>query len=185
MILLTHHHLIIHTLGLQETLLFLGPYFTLQVLSSIAVCISYFILSGIFGFPTIALPALLKNQTESNDTSFLDQTVFLSEDEGSIFVYIYCLIGMVMCTIGGILSGKYGRKTIISISAPCIGLGWLLIGLAQEKIILFLGRIIVSTFGLLYTSSAGQCLGFIFELWTKHYCLELFPMILMRSKVPH
>ena len=88
----------------------------------------------------------------------MDQTVFLNEEEGSAFVYLYPLTGMIMCTIGGMLSGKYGRKTIILISAPLIGIGWLLIGLAQEKIMLFSGRLIVSTFALLYTSSVGKLL---------------------------
>ena len=122
------------------------------------MCISFFILGNIIGFPTIALPVLMKNQTESNETSFMDQTVFLNEEEGSAFVYLYPLTGMIMCTIGGMLSGKYGRKTIILISAPLIGIGWLLIGLAQEKIMLFCGRLIVSIFALLYTSSVGRLL---------------------------
>ena len=69
------------------------------------------------------------------------------------------MIGVFTCTTGGILSGKYGRKTIILISAPMIAFGWLLIGLAQNKIMLFSGRFVVSAFALLWTSSVGQYSG--------------------------
>ena len=98
------------------------------------------------------------DHTEFIGTSLLDNTVYLNEEEASAFVYLYPLTGMVMCTIGGMLSGKYGRRTIILTSAPLIGIGWLLIGLAQEKIMLFCGRLIVSIFALLYTSSVGRLL---------------------------
>ena len=76
-----------------------------QIASSLAVCISFFILGNVIGFPTIALPVLTREQVASsnndtsllsssnNDTSLLSQTVFLNEDEASAFVYMYPLIG--------------------------------------------------------------------------------------------
>jgi len=65
-----------------------------QITSSLAVCISFFILGTVIGFPTIALPVLTREQVPSsnNDTSLLSQTVFLNEEEASAFVYMFPLI---------------------------------------------------------------------------------------------
>ena len=77
-------------------------FFFFQIASSLAVCISFFILGNVIGFPTIALPVLTKEHVASsnNDTSLLSQTVFLNEDEASAFVYMYPLIGSVTLVVG-------------------------------------------------------------------------------------
>ena len=80
--------------------------FFFQIASSLVVCISFFILGNVIGFPTIALPVLTREHVTSsnNETSLLSQTVFLNEDEASAFVYMYPLIGVFTCTTGSVPS---------------------------------------------------------------------------------
>ena len=88
------------------------------------------------GYPTKALPQL---QSEPNDA------VKLTENEGSGFAAILTLSGVICSPLGGILSGKLGRKKIILFVAPIVASGWLIIALAQNKAMLFIGHFLMST----------------------------------------
>ena len=46
--------------------------------------------------------------------------------------------------LGGLTSGWLGRKKVFILSAPILISGWIMIGLAQNKILLYTGRIITS-----------------------------------------
>ena len=100
------------------------------------------------GYPTKALPQL---QSESNDE------VKLTENEGSGFAAILTLSGVICSPLGGILSGKLGRKKIILFVAPIVASGWLIIALAQNKAMLFIGNIFCS----MATAQATSCMPFI------------------------
>ena len=95
----------------------------------------FIVLGTNIGYPTKALPQL---QSESNNA------VKLTENEGSGFASILTLSGVIFSPLGGILSGKLGRKNIILFVAPIVASGWLIIALAQNKAMLFIGNIMVS-----------------------------------------
>ena len=95
----------------------------------------FIVLGTNIGYPTKALPQL---QSESNNA------VKLTENEGSGFASILTLSGVFFSPLGGILSGKLGRKNIILFVAPIVASGWLIIALAQNKAMLFIGNIMVS-----------------------------------------
>ena len=100
------------------------------------VCSIVFLALGTqIGYPTKALPQL---QSEPNGA------VKLTENEGSGFAAILTLSGIIFSPLGGILSGKLGRKKIILFTAPIVASGWLVIALAQNKAMLFIGNIMVS-----------------------------------------
>ena len=88
------------------------------------------------GYATQALPQL-KNETNT--------AVNLDEYEGSIFATIFWTTGVFFATIGGILSGWLGRKKTFLITTPIVACGWVLIGLAQNKNMLYVGRLISSS----------------------------------------
>ena len=88
------------------------------------------------GYATQALPQL-KNETNI--------AVNLDEYEGSIFATIFWTTGVFFATIGGILSGWLGRKKTFLITTPIVACGWMLIGLAQNKQMLYVGRLISSS----------------------------------------
>ena len=92
-------------------------------------------LGTMVGYPTKALPQL---QSEPNDA------VKLTENEGSGFAAILTLTGVIFSPLGGILSLKLGRKNVILFVAPIVASGWLIIALAQNKEMLFIGDIMVS-----------------------------------------
>ena len=92
-------------------------------------------LGTMIGYPTKALPQL---QSEPNNA------VKLTENEGSGFAAILTLTGVIFSPLGGILSLKLGRKNVILFVAPIVASGWLIIALAQNKEMLFIGDIMVS-----------------------------------------
>ena len=100
------------------------------------------------GYPTKALPQL---QSEPNNA------VNLTENEGSGFAAILTLSGVIFSPLGGILSGKLGRKKIIIFVAPIVASGWLIIALALNKEMLFIGNIMVS----MATMQATSCMPYI------------------------
>jgi hypothetical protein len=67
--------------------------FFFQIASSLAVCISFFILGNVIGFPTIALPVLTREQVASsnNDTSLLSQTRVSVQGVKSLGGHFACL----------------------------------------------------------------------------------------------
>ena len=87
------------------------------------------------GYPTKALPQL---QSEPNNA------VKLTENEGSGFAAILTLSGVIFSPLVGILSGWLGRKKIILFTTPIVASGWLILALAQNKAMLFIGNIMVS-----------------------------------------
>jgi SP family facilitated glucose transporter-like MFS transporter 8 len=105
------------------------------MLGTIVVSIVSTSLGTMIGYPTKALPQL---QSEPNNA------VKLTEEEGSGFAAILTLSGVIFSPLGGFLSGNLGRKNIILFAAPIVASGWLIIALAQNKAMLFIGNIMVS-----------------------------------------
>ena len=101
------------------------------------------------GYPTLALPQL-KNET--------DASVNLNEYEASIFPTILWITGIVCAPLGGALSGWIGRKKILMITAPVGACGWLIVGLAKNKFMLYIGTFISSC---ALTSQASSVMPYI------------------------
>ena len=87
------------------------------------------------GYPTKALPQL---QSEPNNA------VKLTENEGSGFAAILTLSGVIFSPLIGFLAGWLGKKKIIFFTTPIVASGWLILALAKNKAMLFIGNIMVS-----------------------------------------
>ena len=94
------------------------------------MCFTFISIGGTVGYATQALPQL-RNETNAK--------MKLDEYEGSILASMYWICGIVFCPIGGSLSGWIGRKKVFMILTPLGTCGWLLIGLAQNKQMLYFG----------------------------------------------
>ena len=67
----------------------------------------------------------------------------LDDNQSSIFVSILWMAGIICSPLGGILSCWLGRKKVVMIAAPFVAVGWLVIGFAQNKVmLLYIGRIL-------------------------------------------
>lgn len=66
----------------------------------------------------------------------------LDDKEMSIFVSILWMAGIICSPLGGILSCWLGRKKVVMITAPFVAIGWLVIGFALNKEMLYIGRIL-------------------------------------------
>ena len=87
------------------------------------------------GYTTIALPQW-KNETNVE--------LRLDENESSLYASLFWIIGIICSPIGGVLSGWLGRRKIVMIASPLVICGWLIIGFAQNKIMLYCGKTICS-----------------------------------------
>ena len=92
-------------------------------------------MGALLGYTTIALPQWKK---ETNIDLRLD------ENESSLYASLFWIIGIICSPIGGILSGWLGRRKIVMIASPLVICGWLIIGFAQDKIMLYIGKTICS-----------------------------------------
>ena len=106
-----------------------------QVCGVFIICLGNLNRGALLGYATTALPQW-KNEK--------NLAVNLDDNEGSFFASLFWMVGIICSPIGGILSGWLGRRKIVIIAAPLVGIGWLIIGLAQSKIMLYAGRIITS-----------------------------------------
>ena len=67
----------------------------------------------------------------------------LDANESSIFVSILWMAGIICSPLGDVLSCWLGRKKVVMIAAPFVAVGWLVIGFAQNKVmLLYIGRIL-------------------------------------------
>ena len=85
------------------------------------------------GYTTIAIPQW-KNETNIE--------LRLDENESSLFASLFWMIGIICSPIGGILSGWLGRRKIVLLANPFVICGWLIVGFAQSKEMLYIGRTI-------------------------------------------
>ena len=92
-------------------------------------------MGALLGYTTIALPQW-KNETNID--------LRLDENESSLYASLFWIIGVICSPIGGILSGWLGRRKIVMIASPLVICGWLIIGFAQDKIMLYIGKTICS-----------------------------------------
>ena len=97
-------------------------------------------MGGLIGYPTKAITQW-RNETNLE--------VNLNDNEGSLFASLHWMVGVICSPIGGVLSGWLGRRKIVMIATPLAGCGWLIIGFAQNKIMLYIGRVITSGISLL------------------------------------
>ena len=116
----------------------------LQIFSSLGVCFGHLVLGTLIGYPTIAIPQL-KNE--------LNENLKLEDDLRSWFAPTFHICAIIFMMPGGILSSKFGRRKIMLFTMPFIMAGWLLIGLAQNKIMIFSGRILSNSFSCLSCTS--------------------------------
>ena len=86
-----------------------------------------------FGYTTIALPQW-KNETNIE--------LRFDDNESSLFASSIYMVAIICEPIGGILSGWLGRRKLILFATPLVICGWLITGFAQNKIMLFIGRIL-------------------------------------------
>ena len=110
------------------------------------VCLGYVSLGACLGYPTIALPQL-KNETNT--------AVNLDDYEGSMFASGFWFSGIICSPLGGVLSGWLGRRKILVCASPFMTLGWLIIGIAQDKAMIFSGRILTASAVCLQLSSVN------------------------------
>ena len=99
------------------------------------ICLGKLNLGGILGYPTKAIKQW-KNETNIE--------VNLDDYEGSLFASLFWMVGVFCAPIGGFLSGWLGRKKIVIVAAPMVTCGWLIISLAQNKTMLYVGRIVTA-----------------------------------------
>ena len=92
-------------------------------------------MGALLGYTTIALPQW-KNETNID--------LRLDENESSLYASLFWIIGIICSPIGGILSGWLGRRKIVMIASPLVICGWVIIGFAQDKIMLYIGKTICS-----------------------------------------
>ena len=117
-----------------------------QILGAIAASIGLLIIGNAVGFATIALPQLLEEP---------DPNLQMDENIGSWFASVLWICGLFISPFGGILSGKLGRRNVSLYFSPFVLLGWILMGVAYNKLMLFSARVITSSFGYLFVSSLG------------------------------
>ena len=98
-------------------------------------------MGALLGYTTIALPQW-KNETNID--------LRLDENESSLYASLFWIIGVICSPIGGILSGWLGRRKIVMIASPLVICGWLIIGFAQNKIMLYSGKTICSSKNPIY-----------------------------------
>ena len=115
-------------------------------MGSIGVCLGNIIRGTVIGYPTAALPQL---EIEA------DENLNLDEQYLSWFASTFHICAALFMIPGGILSNKIGRKKVLLFCIPFVTIGWILIGLAQNKMMLFAGRIITSAFVCIYNPSTG------------------------------
>ena len=92
-------------------------------------------MGALLGYTTIALPQW-KNETNID--------LRLDENESSLYASLFWMIGIICSPIGGILSGWLGRRKVVMIASPLVICGWLIIGFAQDRIMLYIGKTICS-----------------------------------------
>ena len=109
------------------------------------------------GYPTKALPQL---QSEPNNA------VKSTENEGSGFAAILTLSGVIFSPLIGILAGWLGKKKIIFFTTPIVASGWLILALAKNKAMVFIGNIMVS----MSTSQAAIVMPYISGRLTVTIC---------------
>ena len=64
-------------------------------------------------------------------------------------------MGIFTCPLGGWLGGYLGRKKMMLLTSPVIFAGWAILGTANNRILLFFGRLLSSTAQMLQLSSPG------------------------------
>ena len=120
--------------------------FSRQISGAVASSLGMLIFGNSVGFATIALPQL---QAESDSNIQMDETLV------SWFASTFWISGLFLAPLGGILAGKLGRRTVVIYFTPLVLLGWILMGVAYNKYMIFAGRIITTSFIYLYHSSIG------------------------------
>ena len=106
--------------------------------------------------------------------------VNLDAEEGSLFASLFYMVAAISNPIGGILAGAYGRRKTVILMAPLEAIGWLLIGFAQNKLMLYFGRIISSGtysltlpyFTLPYSTKLYPTMPFCTLFYSIHYISE-------------
>ena len=107
------------------------------------VCLGSLGYGATLGYPTRALP-----QLESEPGMEMDEYM------GSWFATIFWICGIFAPT-GGSLSSWLGRRKLILFASPLVAIGWFIIGMAQNRAMLFIGRALASSAIHSYSSSVG------------------------------
>lgn len=118
--------------------------YALQIIVTLLVSLGEFLIGMVVGYPTKAVPQLLQ-----------DSTINFEKHHETWFASMFHIMGVILITPGGMLSGRFGRRKIILFSLPCLMIGWLLIGFAQNVTMLFFGRAISCACVCLSAASIG------------------------------
>ena len=147
-----------------------------QFFCVIVVQIGAFILGGWISFPSLALPKMMSNQTET--TGF---GLSIDRYSASWIVSIFSVGNIVGCFLGGYLNQLLGtKKCYIIIVAPVTVCSWVIIGFAERLWVILVSRVIsgviygiIQANGKVYASeiadknlrgSLGAILGCMFSL---------------------
>ena len=68
----------------------------------------------------------------------LHSKVKLDDYEGSLFASLFWMVGVICSPTGGFLSSWLGRRKIILLTTPLVAIGWIIIGFANNKLMLYL-----------------------------------------------
>ena len=114
----------------------MAPHFCyFQIIGAFVISLSSHGTGLTSGYATIAMPQW-RNETNVE--------VNLDAEAGSLFASLFFIVAAISSPIGGILAGTLGRRKTVILTAPLEATGWLLIGFAQNKLMLYFGRIISS-----------------------------------------
>ena len=118
-----------------------------QILGTLTICLASMTRGSLFGYPTKALPQLQNSTDESINLNSLESAIFAATSSSSGFIF---------ASLGGFFAGWVGRRKALLIASPFVVIGYLLIALAENKIMLFFGRVLSSIALTLHTPAEGN-----------------------------
>ena len=98
-------------------------------------------------YPTKALPQLQSGNETSIELNKLEGAIFAATSDGA---------GLIFASLGGFFAGWIGRRKALLVASPFVILGFLLIALAENKAMLFCGRVLSSIALTLHTPAEGN-----------------------------
>ena len=98
-------------------------------------------LGTVGAYVTETLPQL---QCQLNHTDvFYDCKPLLDEDSGSWWASLEFLSGVFLCPLGGILSGKIGRRMTLLVTTPLLIVGFSILAISRTTAFVFIGWILL------------------------------------------
>ena len=125
-----------------------------QIIGALAISLATMNLGTVSAYVTETLPQL---QCKNVSSDVFDNCIpYLDDESGSWFASTEYITGMFLCPIGGILSGKIGRKSTLLVTTPLIIVGFIVLALAKSTALIFIGWMLCTMSVNLNFSSAGN-----------------------------